>query len=60
MEPEHGVKDSYYPDVLRTLGAALRYDLAVTEPLPDRIEKLLSKLDEPKGATPIRQYTDNA
>ena len=60
MEPEHDLRDSYYLHILRAIGAALRHQLAVTEPPPDRIVSLLTRLDEPKGVAPVRQYTDNA
>jgi hypothetical protein len=60
MEPDdQDLKDSYYLHIMRSLGAALRHELAVTEPLPDRIEGLLRQLDEPGGVAPVRQHTDN-
>jgi hypothetical protein len=61
MERDHrDLKDSYYLHIIRGLGAALRHELAVTEPLPDRLERLLRQLDEPGDVTPVRQHTDNA
>ena len=61
MERDNDLKDSFYLRIMRSsVGAALREKYALDEPLPDRLEKLLNKLDEPKGVAPIRQYTDDA
>ena len=52
---------SYYLHITRSLGAAMRaQSVAVNEPLPERFLELLRGLDEPTGAAPVRQYTDNA
>jgi len=41
------VKDSFYLRAMRTsIGAALRQQYAVDEPLPERLTKLLKKLEE--------------
>jgi hypothetical protein len=42
------------------IGTALRHQFAADDHLPERLAKLLKKLDEPKGVAPIRQYIDNA
>ena len=61
MESDDDLKDSFYLRIMRSsVGAALREKYALDEPLPDRLAKLLNKLDEPRGVAPIRQYTDNA
>ena len=54
MEPDNDLKDSFYLRIMRSsCCAALREKYALDEPLPDRLAKLLNKLDEPKGVAPI-------
>jgi hypothetical protein len=50
MPPGHDdLKDSFYLRIIRTsIGTALKRQVAVNEPLPDRLAELLSELDEPE------------
>jgi len=56
---------SFYLHIMRTsIGAVLRAEPVLDEPLPDRLAKLLKELekelDGPMEASPIRTDADNA
>jgi hypothetical protein len=56
---------SFYLHIMRaSIGAVLRAEPVLDEPLPDRLAELLNELekelDGPMEASPIRTDTDNA
>ncbi len=54
------VKHSFYLHIMRTsLGRSLREYYGLSEPLPDRVAKLLKELEEPRDVSPVRPNTDN-
>jgi hypothetical protein len=60
MAPDD-VKDSFYLRAMRTgIGAALREQYAVNEPLSERLAKLLKRLDEAETETRPEATSGNA
>jgi hypothetical protein len=59
MTPGHDdLKDSFYLRIIRTsIGTALKRQVAVTEPLPERLAELLGELDEGEDDSPPDRST---
>jgi hypothetical protein len=54
MTPGHDdLKDSFYLRIIRTsIGTALKRQVTVTDPLPERLAELLGELDEGEDDSP--------